>query len=112
MSALSPVSALTAPEWQGYTQYLERHPLKRGNATQHAYPAGFRDGVVYAGPSWVTITDAQRLEHIESCSVCIFCESGRAWGRCSSCGDVKEALPPFGQSRCCGSHVTFAAEVS
>ena len=114
MSAAELVAAaLTAPEWVAYMEWSEKDLLRRyGKASQTGYMHGFRDGVVYAGPSWVTITDAQRLDHIEACSVCLFCEVGRSWGRCRSCGDVKEALPPEGLSLCCGSPVTFTAEVS
>lgn len=106
-------AALTAPEWVAYSAWSERDVIRRyGNASRDGFLNGFREGVVHAGPSWLTITDAQRLEHIEACSVCLFCEGGRAWGRCSSCGDVKEALPPEGLSRCCGSVVSLAVEVS
>lgn len=82
-----------------------------GVSFKQGHRIGFRDGLAYAGPSWVTLTPAQQLDHIEACPVCIFCEVGRAVGTCTSCGDVKEALPPEGLSRCCGSVVTFSPEV-
>lgn len=111
MSAVSPSWGLAQAAAE--TRMLAKQSNRFGHVSvTQGHRIGFDDGVAYAGPSWVTITPAQQLEHIESCAVCIFCESGRAWGRCVSCGDVKEALPPLGLSRCCGSPVTFATEVS
>lgn len=106
-------AALTAPEWVAYVAWSERDVIRRyGNASRDGFLNGFREGVVHAGPSWLTITDAQRLEHIQECRfTCVFCEGSRGFGVCSGCGDTKEAMPPLGESACCGSPVPMT-EVS
>ena len=99
--------ALTDPAWVAYQAWQSpRVYATQGKAAWTGFANGFRIAAA-AAPSWATITPAQRLEHIEVCSLCIFCDVGRAWGTCTSCGDVKEALPPDGLSRCCGSQVTL-----
>lgn len=114
LAALPPaaVQALTDPAWVAYQAWQNpRVFATQGKAAWNGFANGFRIAAA-ASPSWSTITPAQQLEHIEACDVCIFCEAGRAWGRCTSCGDTKEALPPLGLSRCCGSPVAFGGEVA
>ena len=93
--------------WNGRRDHYGSVSFKQGHRL------GWRDALAYVGPTWLTITPAQRLEHIEQCrDMCFACADHRAIGVCVSCGDTKEALPPFGESRCCGSQVAFPPEVS
>lgn len=56
---------------------------------------------------WDELTLPDKLDHIETCTLCDMCEPHRAFGVCRSCGDTKEALPPEGLSRCCGTRVNL-----
>lgn len=105
------VSTVTPAEQVAWDAWASRNHHRYGSAQFNAFLAGMRTERI-TSPSWVTLTPAQQLEHIEACDVCIFCEAGRAWGRCATCGDTKEALPPLGLSRCCGSRVAFGGEAA
>lgn len=105
---MAALSVSNGEEETAYLAWLGKNPLKYGRAGRDAFLAGYRA----AKPSWVAMTTAEQLTHIETCWSCALCADGRTFGACTSCGkDPVEALPSEGLSRCCGSVVTLA-EVS
>lgn len=96
------VTALTDPAWLAYQEWMAGNVVVRyGRASQSGFMAGFRVAAS-AGPSWATITPAQRSEHFDVCrDGCVFCADHRAFGECRSCGGQSEALGADELSRCC-----------
>lgn len=98
-------------ERAAYEAWTAKNLNRYGSAQMNAFLAGFRAALPIT-PTWDAFSVPDKLDHIEGCWGCSLCHEGRAWGRCSSCGDTKEALPPEGLSRCCGSVVALSVEVS
>ncbi len=103
------VSTMTPDERAAYDQWVTANPNRYGSALMNA----FLDGRRSVKPNWEALSTAAKLAHLETCWSCEVCADGRAWGVCSSCGrDPVEALPPFAESRCCGSPVALGSEVA
>lgn len=97
------LEVLTRPSEVSYQEWLSENVVTRyGRASRTGFVQGFDRGVRFAGPSWVTITPAQRAEHLDVCrDGCVFCADHRAFGECKACGGQSEALGTDELSRCC-----------
>ena len=80
---------MTLPEQAAYDAWLSRHQYRTyGSALRGAYLDGRRDLL---------------NDHRDACAGCDWCADLRAWGDCTTCGGVTEAVGPDELSVCCGS---------
>ncbi|MCC2033103.1 hypothetical protein [Microbacterium allomyrinae] len=89
---------------QGRGGDVRNAPFSPVPATAHlanAHPLVRTDG-----PDWDSMDAQDQADHRAICDGgCGDCDEFRAWGECSKCGGVTEALGSDELSMCCGSRV-------